>query len=112
MSTCSSELGEEILADYLLGILPPEQARALEARLAQEPQLAAELQALQEALHLLPYGLPGVIPSASVRSQVMAEAGAPPIPPPASLALSRAGLPQKALVEGPRGSGPAVAGFR
>jgi anti-sigma factor RsiW len=81
MSTCSSELGEEILADYLLGILPPEQARALEARLAQEPQLAAELQALQEALHLLPYGLPGVIPSASVRSQVMAEAGAPPIPP-------------------------------
>jgi hypothetical protein len=92
MSTCSSELGEEILADYLLGILPPEQARALEARLAQEPQLAAELQALQEALHLLPYGLPGVIPSASVRSQVMAEAGAPPIPPqPAlpSLGLAR-----------------------
>jgi hypothetical protein len=87
-----SELGEEILADYLLGILPPEQARALEARLAQEPQLAAELQALQEALHLLPYGLPGMIPSASVRSQVMAEAGAPPIPPqPAlpSLGLAR-----------------------
>jgi len=80
-----AELEEAVLADYLLGLLPPEQASALEVRLAQEPQLLAELQALQEALHLLPYGLPGVIPSASLRSQVMAETGTPPIPPPPAL---------------------------
>ncbi|MGY4521108.1 anti-sigma factor domain-containing protein [Thermostichus sp. MS-CIW-30] len=66
----------EELAGYLLGDLSPEQASALEARLTQDPRLVAELQALQETLELLPYGLPGVLPPASLRDQVMAEVGA------------------------------------
>ncbi len=70
-SPLSSEEQEE-LAGYLLGDLSPEQASALEARLTQDLRLLAELQALQEALHLLPYGLPGVIPPTSLRDKVMA----------------------------------------
>ncbi len=82
----------EALADYLLGALPPEQASALEARLAQDPRLLAELQALQETLHLLPYGLPGVIPPASLRNKVMAEAGIEEVLTPLQPALSSLGF--------------------
>ncbi|MFS8880663.1 sigma-70 family RNA polymerase sigma factor [Synechococcus sp. H55.11] len=87
----SSEAQEE-LAGYLLGDLSPEQASALEARLTQDPRLLAELQALQETLHLLPYGLPGVIPPASLRGKVMAEAGIEEALTPLQPALSSLGF--------------------
>lgn len=83
---------QEELAGYLLGDLSPEQASALEARLTQDPRLLAELQALQETLHLLPYGLPGVIPPASLRGKVMAEAGIEQVPTPLQPALSSLGF--------------------
>ncbi|MEN9202024.1 MAG: anti-sigma factor [Thermostichus sp. DG02_1_bins_55] len=66
---------EEDLAGYLLGDLLPEEAHALEERLQQAPQLAAELHTLQETLELLPYGLPGVIPPATLRDRVLAAVG-------------------------------------
>ncbi len=63
------------LVGYLLGDLFPEEAHALEEQLRQDPQLAREFYALRETLNLLPYGLPGVIPAAGLRDQVLAEAG-------------------------------------
>ncbi len=75
MSESSSPSEHEELAGYLLGDLLPEEVSALEERLNQDPHLVAELQTLQEALELLPYGLPGVIPPAALRDKVMAEAG-------------------------------------
>ncbi|MGQ9837926.1 MAG: anti-sigma factor domain-containing protein [Cyanobacteriota bacterium] len=78
---------DQDLAGYLLGDLLPEEARALEERLQQDSRLAAELHAFQEALNLLPYGLPGVIPPAGLRDQVLAEVGLAKSPLPFQSAL-------------------------
>ncbi|MFQ3585356.1 MAG: anti-sigma factor [Cyanobacteriota bacterium] len=90
-SEFENEMGQgqanEDLAGYLLGDLLPEEVRALEERLQQDPQLVVELRALQETLELLPYGLPGVIPPAGLRDKVLAEVGLAEAPLPLQSAL-------------------------
>jgi anti-sigma-K factor RskA len=45
----------ELIVDYVLGELAPEQARAVERRIAAEPELAREVERLRGVLGLLPY---------------------------------------------------------
>ncbi|RIH90663.1 Anti-sigma-K factor rskA [Calidithermus terrae] len=52
----------ELLPDYLLGQLEPEEARRLEEQLERSPELRAELEALRAALFRLPDQLPPVTP--------------------------------------------------
>jgi|GEM_PF-3811297 hypothetical protein len=53
---------EERLVDYLFGLLPPQEARALEEELKANPELRQELNELQETLYQLPRALPQVPP--------------------------------------------------
>ena len=55
----------ELLEDYVLGYLSADETDALERQLAQNPELAAEVAALQESLSLLPYALSAEEPSAA-----------------------------------------------
>jgi len=45
----------ELIVDYVLGELAPEQAQAMERRIAAEPELAREVERLRRVLGLLPY---------------------------------------------------------
>jgi hypothetical protein len=52
----------DLLPDYLLGQLEPEEARRLEAQLERSPELRAELESLRAALFRLPEQLAPVAP--------------------------------------------------
>lgn len=52
----------DLLPDYLLGQLEPEEARRLEAQLERSPELRAELESLRAALFRLPERLAPVTP--------------------------------------------------
>jgi len=61
----------ELLAGYALGDLSPEEAEALRQALAEQPELATELQKLQEVLAAMPYALPEVPVPEDLRSKVL-----------------------------------------
>ena len=63
---------DELLPDYVLGTLPPEQTQQVDALLAASPSLRREVDALTEALA---DALPPEPPSPSVRSRLMASLG-------------------------------------
>lgn len=63
---------DELLAGYALGILTPDEHAALEARLAAEPALRAELGRLTLAADVLPLGLEPVEPSPALRNRLEA----------------------------------------
>ncbi|MEM8777481.1 MAG: anti-sigma factor [Cyanobacteria bacterium P01_G01_bin.49] len=62
---------KELIAGYVLGDLSPEEAEELEQHLAENPQLAIEVNRLEEVLDLLPYALPEVEPPSHLRSTIL-----------------------------------------
>jgi anti-sigma-K factor RskA len=76
MNTPEREAIESALARYVLGELPPEEARALEQRLSAEPELSAELRRLERAFGLVGYSAAAEPPPA-LRERVLAAAAAP-----------------------------------
>ncbi len=67
----SPEHLEELMAGYVLGDLDPEEAEEFGRLLAENPQLATEVNRLQDALDTLPYALPEVEPPAHLRSAIL-----------------------------------------
>lgn len=65
---------KELAAGYVLGDLSSEEAEQFQTCLAQMPELAVEVAALQEALAMMPYGLPEEKPQPQLRSQILAAA--------------------------------------
>ena len=64
----------DLVADYVLNDLSAEESLRLRQALEQDPALFAEVQASQEALSLLPYGLPVVEPSARLKDKILSAA--------------------------------------
>lgn len=62
---------QELAAGYVLGNLAPEEAEQFQQLLKSNPELAAEVDSLQEVLGLMPYALPEVAPPQSVRSAIL-----------------------------------------
>lgn len=67
---------QELLEDYVLGYLSADETDAFERQLANNPELAAEVAALQESLSLLPYTLPVQEPSAMGQARLLRAAQA------------------------------------
>ncbi|MEM7793702.1 MAG: hypothetical protein AAF579_04510 [Cyanobacteria bacterium P01_C01_bin.118] len=65
---------QELAAGYVLGDLDSSEAEAFRKLLAQTPELAAEVTALQEALAMMPYGLEETEPEGGLRSQILSVA--------------------------------------
>ncbi|OLP16949.1 anti-sigma factor [Leptolyngbya sp. 'hensonii'] len=68
---------DELMAGYVLGNLSPEEAEVLRRHLADHPELATELQRLQQVLETMPYALPEVCPSEALRSTILGAAAMP-----------------------------------
>lgn len=62
---------EELMAGYVIGDLEPGEIVEFQLLLATRPDLLAEVNRLQEALALLPYALPELSPSPSLRLAVL-----------------------------------------
>ncbi|MEO0490908.1 MAG: hypothetical protein AAF215_13005 [Cyanobacteria bacterium P01_A01_bin.123] len=62
---------KELAAGYVLGDLSSEEAEQFQKYLAEIPALRAEVSALQEALAMMPYGLPEEKPETQLRSQIL-----------------------------------------
>lgn len=67
----SREHLEELMTGYVLGSLSPEEAEELGRLLAENPQLATEVNLWQEALELLPYTLPEVEPPPQIHTAIL-----------------------------------------
>jgi anti-sigma-K factor RskA len=64
---------QELCALYVLGILEPQAAADLEARLrAGDVEVVREMEAFRKVVELLPYALPPLPPDPAVRAQLMA----------------------------------------
>src|SRR5438132_535287 len=64
---------EDLTVQYVLGELPPDEARRFEAQVATDGALAAEVRRLRAALGLLPYATLAE-PPPDLRSRIMAGA--------------------------------------
>ncbi|NET06837.1 MAG: hypothetical protein F6K09_21070 [Merismopedia sp. SIO2A8] len=62
---------QELAAGYVLGNLAPEEAEQFQQLLTNNPELAVEVDSLQEVLGLMPYALPEVAPPQSLRSVIL-----------------------------------------
>ncbi len=62
---------EELMAGYVLGDLSPEEAEEFRRLVAENPDLDTEVNHLQEALGLMPYALPEVMPPPRLRSAIL-----------------------------------------
>jgi len=62
---------EELMAGYVLGNLTPEEAEELQQLMRERPELAIELNRLQEVLEVLPYALPEVEPPQHLRQAIL-----------------------------------------
>lgn len=62
---------QEITAGYVLGDLTSEEAAQFHQLLAQHPELREEVEALQEALAMMPYALPEEKPQSELRSRIL-----------------------------------------
>lgn len=67
---------QELAAGYVLGNLAPEEAEQFQQLLKSNPELAAEVDSLQEVLGLMPYALPEAAPPQSVRLSILETAQA------------------------------------
>ncbi|MEL6321059.1 MAG: hypothetical protein AAFQ57_10485 [Cyanobacteria bacterium J06626_14] len=72
MSPFSQEI-KELAAGYVLGDLTSDEAELFQSLLAELPELHKEVADLQEALAIMPYGLPDTEISDEVRSHLMAK---------------------------------------
>src|SRR5437763_613091 len=63
---------KDLLAEYLLGVLPPEEAAAVESRLRGDAALRAEADALGEVLGALALALPPEPPPPALRERLLA----------------------------------------
>lgn len=95
MTAPSSEQIEQLMAGYVLGDLSPEETEELNQLLTENPQLATEIQGLQETFELIPYALPEVEPPSHLRAAIL-EATAVKTKPNPLRKLSR--LPWSTLV--------------
>src|SRR2546428_12792656 len=64
------EASEGLLVDYVLGQLDRDEVRALEQRIAAEPEVAREVERLRAVLGLVPYAK-AVEPPAHLRAAVL-----------------------------------------
>ena len=71
---------EELIAGYVLGNLDPQEVQEIEQLLAENPDLIAEVNGLQETLALLPYGLPEVFPPTHLRAAILSSTTFDPSP--------------------------------
>lgn len=62
---------EELIAGYVLGNLSSEEAEEFRQLLADYPEVAIEVQRLQEVLGVMPYALPEVSPPPSLRQSLL-----------------------------------------
>lgn len=62
---------EELIAGYVLGNLSSEEAEEFRQLLADSPEVAIEVQRLQEVLGVMPYALPEVSPPPSLRQSLL-----------------------------------------
>ncbi len=62
---------EELLAGYVLGDLSPAEAEQVQRLLTDCPDLVNQVDQLREILATIPYSLPAVMPSASLRTSVL-----------------------------------------
>ncbi|MBF2049886.1 MAG: anti-sigma factor [Elainella sp. C42_A2020_010] len=67
---------QDLIAGYALGNLSPEEAEALQQLLSEHPELAEEVNRLQEVLALIPYDVPEHDPPAHLREAILAAAQA------------------------------------
>jgi len=65
---------DELLAGYILGDLDPEEQQAFIQLLRERPDLAQQVEQLQETLGLLPYGLPDPEPSPQLKTRILTAA--------------------------------------
>lgn len=65
---------QELMAGYALGDLSPEEAEELQRILTEHPELSAEVASLQDALSLMPYGLPQQDPPSQLRNAILSAA--------------------------------------
>lgn len=77
----SLEQLNELMAGYVLGNLSPEEAELLQNQLNAHPELADEVQQLQQVLEAMPYALPKAFPSDRLRDQILTSTRLP-VPPP------------------------------
>jgi anti-sigma-K factor RskA len=73
---------EELMAGYVLGNLSSEEAEELNQLLTEHPELATEVQQLQEVLEVLPYALPEVEPPQHLRQAILNTTSPHPTPVP------------------------------
>ncbi|BAY07584.1 anti-sigma factor [Calothrix sp. NIES-2098] len=73
---------EELAAGYVVGDLDPEEAEEFKRLLAENPELLAEVNHLQEAMGQLVYGLNEVEPPPHLRSAILETAEIPANPTP------------------------------
>lgn len=66
---------EQLLAEYLLGTLPPEEAAEVAARLRADPALRAEADALSEVLGTMALSLPPEAPPPELRERILDSIG-------------------------------------
>ena len=62
---------QELTAGYVLGDLTSEEAAQFHQLLVQHPELREEVEALQEALAMMPYALPEEKPQGELRSRIL-----------------------------------------
>jgi anti-sigma-K factor RskA len=70
---------EELMAGYVLGNLSSTEAETLQRLLADHPAIADDMQQLQAVLATMPYALPEVAPSLTLRSAILTAAATPPV---------------------------------
>lgn len=68
---------QTLLFDYALGALPEDEARKVEARLAAEPELVAQLAAVEDALAASAWAHESARPDPSLREKLLAAASSP-----------------------------------
>jgi anti-sigma-K factor RskA len=67
---------EDLMTDYVLGHLSPEEAEAFEHLLTTDPDLARESTRLTDVLNLMPQALPKVTPPTHLKAAILAAAQA------------------------------------
>jgi anti-sigma-K factor RskA len=70
---------QELLAGYVLGDLTPQEAEEVRQLLETHPEMNNEVDRLQEVLATIPYSLPEVMPSVSLKSSILAATSQPEI---------------------------------
>jgi Anti-sigma-K factor rskA len=72
MSQPRSEAEKELIAGYVLGDLSAKESQQFEQLLQQQPDLRAEVNAMQTSLRLMPHALPKVAPPPQLLNKVLA----------------------------------------